>query len=477
MKAPKKSMKVLTTFTLVMITITCVDSIRNLPSSAMFGSSVIFFYLLGAVVFFIPTAMICAELSTTWPEEGGIYTWGKKAYGKGFGLMTVWFQWIENVIWYPLSLSFIAGTFTYLLTPQLAHNKVYVFALINVVFWSCTFINLKGLKLSGHLSEIFGVLGLVLPMLFIIGLGAIWMIGGHPLQVHFDKASMLPSAHNDTMWVSLSAIVMSLTGIEITTIHAAEVKNPQRSYPRALLIATVFILFTLILGSLSIAIVVPSATLSLISGIMEAFHDFLFAYHLGWLSPVVALCLIFGAIAGLNNWIIGPTKGMMIAAKDGYLPPFLQKQNSRMAPINLLLAQGVIVTALSSLFLFMPSINSSYWILNVLTTQLYMLMYICIFLAYLRLRFKYPNKNRPFKTPLGNFGMWVITLLGIFSMAFTFCLGFIPPHQIFHKSFEHYYELILFGGLFLFMVPPILMQTLRRQSWASAPDEADTSGK
>lgn len=444
-----KTVKVLGTFSLVMITLTCVDSIRNLPSSALFGSSVIFFFILAAIVFFIPTALICAELSTTWPEEGGIYTWGKKAFGRGFGLFTVWFQWTENIIWYPLSLSFIAGTFTYLVSPGLAENKLYVFVIINVVFWLCTLINLRGLKLSARLTEIFGVLGLILPMLFIIGLGFVWWHGGHALQIHFTANQMLPHLHHGT-WVALTAIVMSLTGVEITTIHAAEVKDPQKGYPRALLISVIFILFTLIFGSLAIAIVVPKHQLNLISGIMEAFSAFLTAYHLGWLSPIVAICLILGAVAGLNNWIIGPTKGIMVAAKDGYLPPALHKQNKQFAPKNLLLIQGLIVTALSCLFLFMPSVNSSYWVLNVLTTQLYMLMYLFIFFAFLRLRYKYPKTKRPFKIPGGVVGMWVCALLGIVTMVFTFYIGFVPPADIYHGSVAKY-DLILGGGYLYFV--------------------------
>ncbi|MDF2691005.1 MAG: amino acid transporter [Gammaproteobacteria bacterium] len=456
--------KILSTFSLVMITITCVDSVRNLPASALFGSSVVFFFILSAIVFFIPTALICAELSTTWPEQGGIYTWGKMAFGKGFGLFTVWFQWIENVIWYPLILSFIAGTLTYLITPQLANNKFYVFALINIVFWICTWINLKGLKLSAKLTEIFGMLGLIVPMLLIIALGLIWLLGPYPHQISFSKESMLPHWSDTGMWISLSAIVMSLTGVEITTIHAAEVKNPQKSYPRALLISTIFILLTLILGSLAIALVIPSTQLNLISGIMDAFSDFLSAYHLAWLTPIVAVSLILGAVAGLNNWIIGPTKGLMIAAQDGYLPPFLQKQNSKASPTNLLYIQGAIVTVLSSLFLFMPSVNSSYWLLNVLTTQLYMLMYLCVFFAFLRLRYKHPDAKRPFRVPGGKIGMWLISLLGILSMLFTVYIGFIPPAQIpYHSVLE--YEAILGIGLVVFCLPPLIMHVVQKDSW------------
>lgn len=456
--------KVLTTFSLVMITITCVDSIRNLPTTALFGPQVIFFYLMAAVCYFIPTGLVCAEMSSAWPETGGVYLWGKKAFGKGFGLFSIWFQWVENVIWYPTILSFIAGTLTYLITPSLATDRWYVFAVINIVFWLSTLINLCGLKLSARVTEILGLLGLVLPMLLIIILGTIWFFGNGVHQIHFTEATMMPNFHNPSLWVSVSAVVLSLTGIEIATVHAGDVKNPQRSYPKALLISTVFILATLILGSLSISIVVPAKQLNLISGIMQAFHAFFTAYHMTFMQPVISVCLILGAIAGLNNWIIGPTRGLMIAARDGYLPPFLRRQNKFMAPKNLLMCQGVVVTILSSLFLFMPSVNSSYWVLNVLTTQLYTLMYLCVFLMFLKLRFKYPNKKRPFKVPGGYIGMWLIGFLGIASLLFTLGIGFIPPEVVYHGSTLMFDGLIM-GGLIIFCLPPILMELVNKPSW------------
>lgn len=456
--------KVLTTFSLVLITITCVDSIRNLPTAALFGPQVIFFYILAAIFYFIPTGLVCAELSTAWPETGGVYLWGKKAFGKSFGLFTVWFQWVENVIWYPTLLSFIAGTLAFLLTPKMAQNHWYVFAVINIVFWLSTLINLFGLKLSARLTEVLGIVGLVVPMLLIILLGVIWFFGHGVHQIHFSEASMLPNFKDPTLWVSVSAVVLSLTGIEITTVHAGDVKNPQKSYPRALLISVIFILLTLILGALSIAIVVPKGQLNLISGIMEAFHMFFAAYHLTFLQPLIAICLILGAIAALNNWIIGPTRGLMVAAKDGYFPPFLQKQNAFMAPRNLLLCQGVVVTLLSSLFLFMPSVNSSYWVLNVLTTQLYTLMYLCVFFMFLKLRFKYPKHKRPFKVPGGTFGMWLVSSFGVVSLICTLGIGFIPPTMIYHGSTLEYDALIFFG-LVIFCLPPILMEVVSNPTW------------
>jgi amino acid transporter len=112
----------------------------------------------------------------------------------------------------------------------------------------------------------------------------------------------------------------------------------------------------------------------------------------------------------------------------------------------------------------MPTVNSSYWLLNVLTTQLYMLMYLCVFFAFLRLRYKHPKTARPFKVPGGALGMWFISLLGIASMLFTVYIGFIPPAQIpYHSVLQ--YEAILGIGLVIFCLPPLIMHVVQKESW------------
>src|SRR6516164_3994438 len=106
----QQRLKALSLLSLVMITVGSVDSIRNLPATALFGSSLIFFFILGAIFFLIPTALVSAELSSAWAKQGGIYVWVKEAFGEKCGFLAIWFQWIENVIWYPTILSFVAGT-------------------------------------------------------------------------------------------------------------------------------------------------------------------------------------------------------------------------------------------------------------------------------------------------------------------------------------------------------------------------------
>lgn len=453
----------LTIFSLTMITVGSVDSIRNLPATALFGSQLIFYFILGALFFLIPTALVSAELASGWAKQGGIYIWVKEAFGKKSGFLAIWLQWIENVIWYPTILSFVAGTIGYLINPQLTNNPYFLWGVIVTCFWGATFLNLRGMKSSAAFSNLCALAGLLLPMSLIIGLGVVWMVQGNPLHIQFDVSSIMPHVSDKSMWVSLTAIIMSFCGIEIATVHANDVKNPQHAFPRALIYSVCIILSTLILGSLAIAVVLPGKDINLVAGIMQAFEAFFLAYHLHWMMPVVAVMLVLGGLGGVSNWIIAPTKGLLVAAQDGNLPDVFQKTNTNGAPVVMLFSQAIIVTVLSALFLFMPSVNGSYWLLTALAAQLYMLMYFMMFISAIKLRLSAPNHPRAFTIPGGLFGMLFVAGVGIFGVLITFIVSFIPPEGIDVGSLGSY-EMTLISGLVLMCAPPFVSSWLQAKN-------------
>lgn len=453
----------LTVFSLTMITVGSVDSIRNLPATALFGSQLIFYFILGALFFLIPTALVSAELASGWPKQGGIYIWVKQAFGKRAGFLAIWLQWIENVIWYPTLLSFVAGTIGYLINPALTDNPYFLWAVIVTCFWGATILNLRGMSSSAAFSTLCSLAGLLLPMALIIGLGVAWIATGNPLQVQFDSASIVPHLSDRSMWVSLTAIIMSFCGIEIATVHANDVNNPQHAFPKALIYSVGIILSTLILGSLAIAIVLPQNDINLVAGIMQAFEAFFLAYHMHWMMPVVAVMLVLGGLGGVSNWIIAPTKGLLVAAEDGNLPAVFQQTNSHGAPVLMLYTQAIIVTLLSTLFLFMPSVNGSYWLLTASAAQLYMLMYLIMFIAAIKLRLSEPNHPRAFKIPGGLAGMLFVAGVGIIGVLTTLAVSFIPPDGI-NVGSTMRYELTLIIGLIVMCAPPLISSWLKARA-------------
>lgn len=452
----------LTIFSLTMITVGSVDSIRNLPATALFGSQLIVFFVLGAIFFLLPTALISAELASGWAKQGGVYIWVKEAFGKKAGFLAIWLQWIENVIWYPTILSFVAGTIGYLIDPALAKNPYFLWSVIVSSFWGATLVNLRGMHSSAILSNVCTISGLLLPMSLIIGLGAVWITSGNPIHIQFDLPSIAPHWQDQSMWVSLTAIILSFCGVEIATVHANDVENPQRAFPKALIYSVGIILITLILGSLAIAIVLPKNEINLVAGIMQAFDAFFAQYHLSWMMPVVALMLVMGGFGGVSNWIIAPTKGLLVAAEDGNLPLLFQRTNRQGAPVMMLVGQAIIVTLLSSLFLFMPSVNGSYWLLTALAAQLYMLMYLLMFLAAIKLRIQAPEQPRAFRIPGGLLGMLMVACIGMIGVFTTLVVSFIPPDGINIGSVSRY-EMTLIIGLLLMCSPPFISHWLQTQ--------------
>ncbi|MGL5743185.1 MAG: APC family permease [Legionella sp.] len=462
----------LTIFSLTMITVGSVDSIRNLPATALFGSQLIFYFVLGALFFLIPTALVSAELASGWAKQGGIYIWVKQAFGKKMGFLAIWLQWIENVIWYPTILSFVAGTIGYLINPALTSNPYFLWAVIVSSFWGATLLNLRGMKSSAAFSNLCSLAGLLLPMSVIIGLGAVWVTQGNPLQIQFDIPSIVPHLEDKSMLVSLTAIIMSFCGIEIATVHANDVKNPQHAFPKVLISSVGIILSTLILGSLAIAIVLPGKDINLVAGIMQAFEAFFSSYKMYWMMPVVAVMLVLGGLGGVSNWIIAPTKGLLVAAEDGNLPDYFQRTNENGAPVVMLYTQATIVTVLSGLFLFMPSVNGSYWLLTALAAQLYMLMYFIMFLAAIKLRFSEPTHYRAFKIPGGIWGMLFVASVGIIGVCATLAVSFIPPDGINVGSIVRY-ELTLIGGLILMCLPPFITSLTHTRGVGMEPAISD----
>jgi len=451
-----KQLAKLSTFTLAMLITGTVDSVRNLPVAALFGSTLIFFFIFSAIVFLIPAALVSADLSAKMPGQGGIYYWVRAAFGEKMGFLAIWLQWISNVFWFPTMFSFVAGTAIYFISPELAQNKFYLVSAILVILWSLTWVNLKGIDIAAKFTSICTIIGLIIPMGLIIALGILWVVLGNPLQIHLTSTNIFPHLQHSENWIALTGIMTAFCGMELATVHSRDVQNPEKAFPRALLLSVTLILSTMILGSLSIAFVLPQEKINLVNGVMQTASYFFSAYHLGWMMPVITVMLVLGSLGGITSWLISPVKGLLHAAEEDYLPAFLRYQNSKGVPRNLLIVQAIFVSLVCLCFFMLPSVNASYWLLTALSTQLYMLMYVMMFIAALYLR--------------GTWITWIICILGLFGCAITLIVGFLPPTNMDIGSAFNY-ELLFVGGL-VSMILPVGLAYLYKSKRESSPEAA-----
>ena len=441
--------KVLRVFSLSMINIVAVADIRSLPISAEYGPSLIFFYVLAGLFFLLPCALVVAECATAWPMTGGIYIWIREAFGHRCAFFAVWTQWIYNVVWYPTILAMLVATVCYLFFPSLLHSQLALVLMIVGLFWFITLLSGLGIRFASWVSTIGTIVGAVIPLLVLMGFAIAWLLRGHATVVPVNWHTIIPVSFHPTQLAMLSGLVFGLLGIEMSATHAQDVKNPGKDYPRALLWSVLGIMFTLIVGSLAVVMVLPPEDISLTAGVIQSFAIFLKELHAVWLLPFVGVCIVFGAMAAVSAWLLGTSRCLLASARDGLLPKFFTQTNRHRAPINLLVAQALVVTVLSGLYFLFPAVNSSYWLLSAMTAQMALIVYVLMFSAFIRLRYRFPQHERPFCLRGGKLGAWVCAGIGLLTTVLIFVLGFFPPAQL-NIGHVWLYEFILIGGVIVF---------------------------
>lgn len=461
----QKTGKFLGVFALAMINVSLICSLRGLPTMAEYGLSVIFFLMISVILFLIPVSIVSAELATGWPKGGGIYAWVREAFGERWGFVTIILQWVQNLVFYPTALAATAAVLAYLfIDPDLANNQYYTLGVIIAVYWLAVLVNLRGMKVSGKFTSIGTILGIIFPGIVLFVLGLVWVLSGQQLAIPLDLEGLIPDLGNINNLVLLTGMFLFFAGMEVSGVHALEVKDPTKDYPKAIFIAALIVTLIFLFGSLAIALIIPTSQLSLTAGIMQTYTAVLQKFNIGWLVPIIALLAAPGMIVQVGSWIVGPSRGLLVTAKNGDLPPFFQKMNKNNMPVHIMVVQGIMVSIIACVFVLMPSVSSSFWILTALAAILYLTVYVIMFAAAIKLKYSQPKTKRPYEVPGGKIGMWIIAGIGILACLSAIFFGFFPPAQISTGSVVKYVSLLVIGYLVLGSIPFIVF-SFRKKSW------------
>lgn len=470
-----KSVK-LGVFTLAIMNVTAVVSLRGLPAEAEYGLSSAFYYLFAAIVFLIPTSLVAAELAAMFQDkQGGVFRWVGEAYGKKWGFLAIFLQWVESTIWYPTVLTFGAVALAFIGMSDahdmsLASNRYYSLAVVLIIYWLATFISLKGMGWVGKVAKVGGMVGTIIPAGLLMVLAVIYLATGGQSQMNFDS-NFFPDFSNFNNLVLASSIFLFYAGMEMGGIHVKDMQNPAKNYPKAVFIGAAITVIIFVLGTFALGIIIPQKDINLTQSLLVGFDNYFKYVHASWMSPIIAIALAFGVLAGVLTWVAGPSKGIFAVGKAGYLPPFFQKTNANGVQKNILLIQGLAVTLLSLLFVVMPSVQSFYQILSQLTVLLYLIMYLLMFSGAIYLRYNMKNAARPFRIgSKGNGLMWLIGGLGFCGSLLAFVLSFIPPSQIAVGSNTVWFAVLIIGCVVV-VAAPFIIYSARKPSWVDKNTE------
>ena len=458
----------ITWLTLAFMTTASVASLRSAPTMAVYGLTCVFLYVVPAIVFLLPQALVAAELASGW--TGGVFRWVSEGMSAKWGLLAVWCQFAMTIFYYPTLLGFVASTLAYIFNPDLADNGVYTGIVIVVVFWLGVFLSARGG--TGGIAKLASsglLIGTLIPGAILVILGIVYLLQGNPSAAPMDGDNLIPQ------WTGIASLVLivnnflAFSGMEMNAVHVGSLRNPKSEFPRAMFLAMGLVLLIFILPALAISWVIPSQELSLTAGVMQAFDAFFAYFHLQKLVPIVAIALVCASAGGMLTWLAGPSKGLLlIARREGYLPPFFQQQNENEVAVNILVVQGAVTTVIALLYALVPSVSSAYWILSVMTTQVYLIVYLLMFISARNLRRDKPEVERGYTAPALTF----LCVVGFVASLAAIFIGFVPPSQFENGSDGAYVGLILAGTVLLGLLPPWLFLRLRKPGWKSADAEA-----
>ena len=425
--------------------------IRWIPVAAGLGASAVFFWLLGAIFFFMPLVIIAVQLSKSHPEEGGIYAWVCRGINQKAGFIVAWLYWVNTLFYYPAVLIFLASNFAYFIgKPELINNHYYISITVLTSFWLIIYISFYGLRANKYLVGVGGVIGSFLPAMAIIILGfAAFFITGHS-ATDFSAKEFLPHKSIFSSLSTLTIMMFAMAGIEIIPTFANSVKNASRTLYLGLIISSVVLFALYILGTVAINFIASPEEIESAAGLVQAFDIVGQEFHIYWFSKTMSFLLTFAEFAAVSIWLLAPVIMFFKCIPKGILPNWLHRTNKYDSPQNALVFMGVLVSAIVLLTDFLPTVKTMYEVLILMATVLYFIPFLYLVFAYFKLN---QSKYR-----------YAVGVLVFLSTSLGIIFSFQPPTDLktTHDVIVYESELIL-GPIILFAIG-LLIYKCRKKS-------------
>jgi glutamate:GABA antiporter len=467
-RIPRKT--TLTWLALALLTVGSVGDLGSAPTLAVFGLASVALYVIPAVVFLVPASLVSAELASGW--EGGVYNWVSEGISPAMGFVAVWCQFAQTTFYYPAVLAYIASTLSYVFAPGLAHSGVYITVVIIVLFWASVLVTARGALATDKLASWGILIGTLIPGLLLVVLAAIYLLQGNHSAASLNGHHVLPPWHGLTSIVLVVDGFFTYAGVEVNAVHVDDLRDAPREFPMAMLLATILILLVFIPPTLAISVAVPAQHISLTAGVMQAFRSLLDHFDLSFIEPIVAIALVVASVSGLLDWLTGPSTGLVrIGRARGYLPPYFQQVNGAGVQLRILVAQGIVITLIGLLYALVPTVSRAYWVFAALATEVYLIMYVLMFVAATNLRRRQPDHPRGYHAP----ALKMICAVGALASVAACVVGLFPPSQLGHASTPVYVSALLVAALLVGVLPPALLYRLRRPGWKAVSNGAVNS--
>jgi amino acid transporter len=410
-------------------------SLRWIATASAAGPSSIVIWIAGCLTYFVPLTLCVLELSSRYPQEGGMYLWSKKAFGEFAGFMTGWMYWTANLPYYPALLYFAAGNALFVGGDRWQHlstSRTYfiVSALLGLALGFT--LNLVGLNIGKWLHNL-GALGVWIPATMLIVMGSIaWLRFGSATR--FTGGAIVPSfdLKNVFFW---STVAFAFGGMEGASSMGDEIQNARRTIPRALLTAGVIITVIYIAATASVLAALPAEEVSGLQGFMQAMSKVAGRIGMEPVAPIAAILVTLSSVGGVSAWFASSARLPFVAGVDRFLPPAFGRVHPKWhTPYVALAVQAV----LAGVFIFLgqagTSVKGAYDFLVGMGVISYFLPFLFMFSAVIRFQSE-PAAQGVIRIPGGKPVAIFMAILGLSTTAISSVLACIPPADEPNKLF------------------------------------------
>lgn len=406
-------------FDAVLAAVCIVLVVESSAPAAAIGNSQFFWWIFLLIGFFLPYGLISAELGTTYTGDGGIYDWVRRAYGDKWGSRVAWYYYINFPLW--------VGSVAVLFTDVIAQITgkaipVYISLPVQLIFiWAVTLMSGTNIADSKWILNLAAVIkAFIMLSVGVLGIYHLVREGG---ANDFSPSTFVPSF--DARGLSnISVVIFNFLGFEVVTTFASQMKKPEKEIPRAIILGGVIIAVFYLLAAFGIGVAVPKEELSASSGIIESITLLVGAKN-KWVIAIYGILFLYTLASNLLSWAFGVNSVAKYASDEGGLPAFLGKEDKNGRPLGAEMANGIIASIIVLIAPLIPSedIFWSFFALNMVTL---LMSYILMFPAFLRLRKKDPDIERPFKVGGKGFLLGLITYLPMILLIISVIFSIIP---------------------------------------------------
>ena len=399
MNAPVQHIKTLGRRDIVLFTVSAILLLDTLAAGASIGASAIFWWLFLGVVFFVPYALICAEMGTTYPEQGGVYAWVRNAFGRRWASRATWAYWVNTAVWIPANVILFSGVFAQMFMPDmplalqigLAITLVWVTVAFNAITLSVG----KWVPNLGALTKIV-VIGSIM-------VGAVVFVRENGMANALTIESMTPGWGTSLEYFSV--IIYGMLGFELASAGSREMKDPARDVPVSILLSGLIIITLYTSATIAILAAIPAGEIDLVEGLLDTLTLFFGGSEAGRaFATALGIGALYTFFSNSVTWSLGCNRAMAEAAIEREFPAFFALEHRRLGtPVGAAVMMGIVGTVALLIYGFVAESNSDlFWTLFAFSAAIFLVPYVLLVLAFARMRRVDGERPRPYRVPGGN---------------------------------------------------------------------------